>query len=289
MTKRFVRLIPIFLFCGIESRVQAQDAVRPDFEVASVKVSPSDSRGGRFAALPGGRLSVRNNPLRNLILNAYDVRNFQILGLPAWVDSDHYDIDAKASGSPAEAQMMQMLQSLLADRFKLKVYYETKELPVFVLTAAKGGIKLQPWKEGSCIAYEAGQPLPAPAPGQEALKPCGNNLVFRKGPNMEWNATKIDMPKPTMVLSSILARTVIDGTGFAGTFDLHLEWSNDENAAAAPKAAESGDIGKPVSAADTDGQSIITVLQQQLGLKLESTKGPVQVLVVEHVEKPSAN
>jgi uncharacterized protein (TIGR03435 family) len=271
------------------SLAQVQDAARAEFEVASVKAAPSDSRGFRFASLPGGTLSVRNNALRNLLLNAYDVRNFQLAGLPGWADSERYDIDAKAPSNPTRGQMMQMLQSLLADWFKLKAHRETRELTVFVLTAAKGGIKLQPWKEGSCTVAEPGRPLPQPAPGQLAVKPCGNNVVLPRGPNMEWNATKIGMAGLTMVLSSILGHRVIDNTGYTATFDLHLEWSRDESPGAISGAAEPSDAERPLAAADATGPSIFAVLQQQLGLKLETSKGPVEILMIDHVEKPSEN
>jgi uncharacterized protein (TIGR03435 family) len=288
VTKPSALTTAIFLLCTSAILAQVQETGRPEFEVASVKASPADSRGVRFSAMPGGRLSVRNNPLRNLLLNAFDVRNFQLAGLPSWVDSEHYDIDAKASGDPPREQMMEMLQALLADRFQLKVHRETKELPIFLLTAAKGGIKLQPWKEGSCIVVQPGQPLPTPAAGQPALKPCGSNIVSPKGPNLEWNAVKIDIVRLTMVLSSILGHRVIDNTGYTGAFDLHLEWSRNDTPVAISKPAADGNVSPP-PADDNTAPSIFAVLQQQLGLKLEASKGPVEILVIDHLEKPSAN
>jgi uncharacterized protein (TIGR03435 family) len=262
----------ILLLCGLMNAGHAQEA-RKEFEVVSVKATPSDARGFSFAALPGGRLIVRNNPLRNILINAFDVRNFQLIGLPAWWDSDRFDIEARAPGNPTREEMMQMLQLLLADRFKLKGHRETKELPVFVLGPAKGGIKLQAWAEGSCTVVEPGQPAPRATAGRGVPRTCGNNIVSPKGQNMEWTAYRIDMPRLIMVLSSIMGNRVVDNTGYTGTFDLHLEWARSD---------------APSTDADGAGLSIFAALQQ-LGLKLESGRGPVEMLVIDHVERPTEN
>jgi len=253
----------------------AQEPARLSFDVASIKPNNGDARGVTFAPMSGGRLTVENNPLTNLIGNAYRVPSYRMLGGPDWISSDRFDIQARAEGNPSKDQIMLMLQTLLADRFKLKVHSETRELPAFTLTAAKSGIKLQPWKEGSCVTIDPFNPPATPPPGGEKLENCGNNLLLPKGPNMQWHATKIDMKGLTGALSAIMRRTVIDKTGFTGTFDVNLEWTRDQ--------------GPDISSADATGPSIFTVLQEQLGLKLESAKGPVEVLVIDHVEKPDAN
>jgi uncharacterized protein (TIGR03435 family) len=261
----------------------AQQPPRPAFDVASIKPNVSGVRGPTFAPMSGGRLTVENNPVTNLIGNAYGVRRNQIVGGPGWMDSDRFDIEARAEGSPSKDQLMLMLQTLLEDRFKLRVHLETRELPVFILTAAKGGVKLKPWQEGSCVTIDPFNP-PAPLPrGEEPPKRCGNNLVFDKGLNTEWVATRIDMKGLTGALSGpILRRPVIDKTGFKGTFDINLEWTTDQNPAVGPD-------GQGQTSTDAAGPSIFTVLQEQLGLKLESAKGPVEVLVIDRVEKPDAN
>jgi uncharacterized protein (TIGR03435 family) len=259
----------------------AQQPDRPSFDVASIK--PNIEGGGfTFAPLSGGRLTVKNNVVSNLIGNAYDVQNYQIVGGPAWLNSDRFDIQARAEGNPARPQMMRMLQTLLEDRFKLRVHRETRELPVFTLSVAKSGLKLEPWKEGSCVAVDWSNPPAPPARGQERPKYCGNNVVLPKGPNMAWSATKIDMAGLTGALSSVMRRTVIDKTGLTGTFDVQLEWTRDEAPAAPP-----GPAGEP--ATEISGTSIFTALQERLGLQLKSDKGPVEVLVIDRLEKPDAN
>src|ERR1043166_5980975 len=122
------------------------------FEVASIKRQTDVVPGGgvTFAARPGGRLVVLNNPVTNLIGNAYGVRRHQLVGGPEWIDSDRYDIQAKAAGDAPRADLMVMLQSLLEDRFKLKVHRETREMPIYVMTVAKGGLKMPPSRDGGC-------------------------------------------------------------------------------------------------------------------------------------------
>jgi bla regulator protein BlaR1 len=261
----------------------AQAQPRPAFDVVSIKPNVSGVREVTFAPMSGGRLTVENNPVTNLIQNAYGVRRNQIVGGPGWMDSDRFDIEARAEGSPAKDQLMLMVQTLLEDRFKLKVHRETRELPVFILTAAKSGVKLKPWQEGSCVTIDPFNPPTPPPRGEKPPKGCSNDHVFPKGPNTEWVATKIDMKELAGALAgAILRRPVIDKTGFTGTFDINLEWTTDQNPAAGPD-------GTGPASTDAAGPSIFTVLQEQLGLKLESAKGPVEVLVVDHLEKPDAN
>ncbi len=262
----------------------AQQTLRPSFDVASVKLNIDGGSGGEFTPRFGGKLTIRNIPLSMIVRVAYgDILYYQLFG-PGWIDSERFDIEARAESSPSEAEILLMLQNLLEERFKLRFHRETRELPVFTLTAARGGIKLKPWKEGSCVTFDRFNPPAAPPRGEEPPKHCGDNRTATKGLNAEWNANRIDMSGVTKALSSLLGRTVVDKTGFAGAFDIHLEWTPD------PDKANHPDPGGPDRAlADTSGPSIFTVLQEQLGLKLESAKGPVEVLVIDHVEKPDAN
>jgi uncharacterized protein (TIGR03435 family) len=221
--------------------------------------------------MPGGRLSGTNTTLPNLIAEAYGhVPIGQIVGGPAWLKTERFDIEARADGNPDEERIMLMLRPLLEDRFKLKLHRETRELPVFTINAARGGIKLKASKEGGCVA---GDRFHAPA-GEEA-KYCGTNLLRVKGSSLEWNASRIDMGAAAKALSSALRRPVIDKTGFAGTFDIQVQWASEQ--------------GPGVAVTDGAEPAIFTVLQDQLGLKIESGKGPVEVLVIDHVEKPDAN
>lgn len=170
-----------------------------------------------------GDLDAKNVGLKLLISDAYGVEAFHISGGPAWIDADRFDIEAKAGGDATGKQMMPMLQSLLEDRFKLKAHRETREEPVFDLTLAKSGIKLQPLKEGSCVPADPNSPPRPPAPGQKP--PCG---AIRPGMNA-MDAVGANMAALTRVLTLILGRTVIDKAGVAGPFDvLHLEYARED-------------------------------------------------------------
>jgi uncharacterized protein (TIGR03435 family) len=247
-------------------------AARQTFDVASVKRQTDVVPGGgvTFAARPGGRLVVLNNPVTNLIGNAYGVRRHQLVGGPEWIDSDRYDIQAKAAGDAPRADLMVMLQSLLEDRFKLKVHRETREMPIYVMTVAKGGLKMPPSRDGGCIVIDPRNPPPPLAPGQVRLPGCGNNLIRANS----WNATAVDMTGAAAALVAVLGRSVVDKTGATGKYDIHVEWTPDQ----APTGAD---------AAGNTGTSLFTVLAEQLGLKVESARGPVDVLVIDHVERPT--
>jgi uncharacterized protein (TIGR03435 family) len=194
-----------------------------------------------------------------LITIAYHVEDFQISGEPGWVNSEHYDIEAKVDGTRTMQEINgPMLQALLADRFKLKLHGESKESPVFFLTVAKSGSKL---KAGACLTRDSGTPVPA---GQRQSAYCGYMGI---GDNT-LRATGIPIEALTGALSNILKRKVLDKTGMTGNFDVGLRWS--ENSA----------DGVP---------SIFTALEEQLGLKLESGKAPLDILLIDHIEKPSEN
>ena len=242
------------------------------FESASIKVNNLGEKqppGADFAAQPGGRLYVRNNGMQNVIRNAYGVgQRFLLIGGPDWIDSDRYDIEARAEGNPSRDQMMSMLQSLLEDRLKLKVHRETREVPVYVLSVANGGPKLTAYTDGSCINFDPNNPPPPLAAGQKPRVGCGNNNIS----NGVWTASKVEMERITGAISTIVRRKVIDKTGLTGLFNIRMELPPD-----------------PLNAADATGPSIFTLLEEQLGLKLESSKGPADVLVIDHIERPSEN
>jgi uncharacterized protein (TIGR03435 family) len=259
------------------------------FEVATVK--PNDSLGGGayVQAIPG-RLVMTNFSLRTLILFAYGVQGYQILGEPSWTASDNYDIQAKAEGNPSVNQMEgPMLQALLEDRFKLMVHHETRQMPVFELTVAKGGVKLQPTREGSCTPYAPGSPPPpAAAPGARTIF-CGYPRSGVDGLNRTLEGAGVSMKALASNLSRLeLHKSVIDRTGLTGTFDVHLKWAVD--APTGPAAGPGVSDNPAVAAPDNStGPSIYSALQDQMGLKLSSTRGPVEVLVIDHIEKPSGN
>ena len=260
--------------------VFAQSTVRPEFEVASVK--PSSSRGIQNVRPLPGRLTA-DASLQMLVQYAYGVQPFQVVDAAGWLQPGRYEIDAKADGNSSRNQMFLMLQSLLEDRFRLKMHRETRDLPAYALVAAKGGLKLPPPKEGGCIdspadaapEWAGGRMAP---PGQAPTAPtlCGSAGITLGG----MQGWKIAMPEFVRRLSLMLDRSVIDKTGFTGLFDLQLRFVPDETTPAMPP---------PPPGSDAFGVSLPQALRQQLGLRLESTKGPVEVLVVDHAERPSGN
>jgi len=247
---------------------------QPAFEVASIKPDVGGGPGPQFFMFPG--FTVRRATLKDLVLMAYGVRDFQLSGGPGWINSDRYSIEAKVDGNPTMSPTYHTLQSrrlqtLLQDRFKLAVHRETKELPVYHLTVAKGGLKLQPLKEGGCIT---GDPTnPAPAPGKNRMDYCGFIGFETRG---LFKASSGSMAQVANWLALPLGRTVVDKTGISGQFRIELTFT---------PLASTADAEPPADAPP----DIFTAIQEQLGLKLESTKGPVEVLVIDHVEKPSEN
>ena len=273
--------------------IEAQSAASR-FEVVSIKPTSqqgSDIQGlGNVRMLPGGHLLAEKALLRYFIQNAYGLKPWQIAGGPAWIDSAHYDIDAKAGGDPNHGQMRAMMQALLEERFQLKAHHETKQLPVYAVTVAKSGSKLPEPKEGSCSAPDpTGAGFPPP-PGQ--LIPCGRILVTMSPSGAQMRGGKVSMADLISILSNVLGRTVVDKTGNQRTFDVHLEFTPDEalGGLPTPPPGAPGPGGSTTSAAmpDTRG-NIFAAMQEQLGLKVEPAKGPVDILVIDTVERPSAN
>src|ERR1019366_6588453 len=267
----------------------------PAFEVTSVKTNQGCRGAGRGSGgtTSPGRMTLECAELRDLILTAHgiyangsspDPRGFrmQVLGGPGWVDSERYDIAAKAEGNPPFTQLYgPMLRALLADRFQLKVHRETKEVPVYFLTVAKGGARLQPAKEGSCVASDINHALPQPAPGQPRPRACGSQV---SGPEGTFDLYGATMAGLSTQLAMRLDRDVSDKTGIVGMFDIHLEVSRADLALRALAGGEVREAAPttPLVATDSTGPSIFTALQQQLGLRLESARGTVDSLVIDH-------
>jgi uncharacterized protein (TIGR03435 family) len=266
------------IFC-VAAGLRGQDANPTGFEVASIRLN-SDNGPQRLDLFPQFR--AQNVTLKDLFLLAYDVKAFQVSGGPSWFGSDRYDISAKMAGVPSpgrDAMILQRrrLQMLLHQRFALAVRHETKELPVYVLTVAKGGPKL---KGSACT--EGDPKNPAPAPGKTIMDYCGSS-GFSRGRFEASSATIADVAK---ALSNLLGRAVVDKTGIDGTFHVVLTFAIDDTTRRFPDAPTGAD--NP-AAADDGVPNIFTAIQEQLGLKLESGRGPVDVMVIDHVEKPSEN
>lgn len=247
----------------------------PAFEAASIK--PNNRGGGPYTRTLPGRFLTTYTSLRDLIAFAYGVRTDQIAEGPSWMASDHYDIEATAAGNPPASQLTgAMLQALLEDRFKLVLHRETRQLPVYELTVVKNQLKLQPMKEGSCTPVSPDS-LPPVAPGTTRLPVCGYPWNYGpKGLNWTLDGEAVGMgPLAESLSRTGLGRSVIDKTGLAGYYQVHLKWTVDR-------------LG-PTPVDDQSGPSIFTALPEQLGLQLKSAKGPVEVLVIDHAEKPSEN
>jgi len=260
---------------------QTQQPVKlPGFEVASIRPHANGDNGA-YVQASEGRLAMVNFSLKQLILFAYDVSNNRVSGVQAWMDSNHFDIQATTEKSVTVKQLEgPMLRGLLEDRFQLKLHRETIVRPVYELTVEKGGVKMQPSKEGSCTRYSMDSPPPLPAPSAPSPVYCDFPRLAGDGRNWTLDGKGVTVGKLATTLSrSGLDRPIIDRTGLLGGFDLHLKWTAD-----IPESApESGAIAEPTSL------SIFTAIKEQLGLKLESTKAPVEILVIDHVEKPSEN
>jgi uncharacterized protein (TIGR03435 family) len=255
-------------------------AVRPEFDVASIRLhANADNRA--FVQALQGRLVMTNFSLKQLILFAFDVPNNQVSGVHAWMDSSHYDVKATVEGNESVKQMEgQMLQALLEDRFNLKVHRETAERPVYELTVEKSGVKMQLSKEGSCTPYSMDSPPPPPAPGAAHPTYCDFPHLAGDGLNRTLDGAGVSIAKLAGSLSRFgLDRPVIDKTGLTGGFDIHLKWAMDEAAGATAPAATD----------DPTSPSIFTALKDQLGLKLEAVRAPVEILVIDHAEQPFAN
>ena len=260
---------------------------RPQFDVASIKPNNSESTATGYGRPPdSGKFTATNNTLQLLVTTAYKVKNFQISGGPSWLQSAKYDISAESAETHVSQDRWRlMLQALLADRFQLALHRETKEMPVYVLTVSKSGNKVLKVADDDCVKNGAdkGPPVP-PAPGKPAPLPCG---AFFMGPTA-LGGKNISMPFFIEALSSALDRTVIDKTGFTGTFDVDLKFSPDGMTSFGPAGFSQQGLSS-ANSADSSLPSIFTALQEQLGLRLESTRGPAEVLVVDHIERPSLN
>jgi uncharacterized protein (TIGR03435 family) len=266
--------------------------IGPTFEVASIKPNPTGSSGPTSThVLPGGRYVATNMPIRLLIGQTYRVSSLRLVGGPSWIASEHFDINAKANGElfprGGERPLDSALRALLADRFKLIVHTETRPLPIYALRMTHSDGRLGPNLTRSsttdCDAVLAagqgrgGAPPPPPLrPGQ--APPCG----ARDFPGTLW-ADSLPLSFLAGVISGEVNRTVVDRTGLTGRFSFHLTWTPDP---VPPRPPGDQDDLPPI---DPNGPSIFTAVQEQLGLKLESTTSPVDVLVIDRVEHPTPN
>jgi bla regulator protein blaR1 len=260
------------------------------FEVATVK--PNKSGDGRvmLGMQPGGRFNATNVPLRMLLRQAFNVQDFQIVGGPDWLTSDRFDVVAKAPEGEFNVDTMRpMLRSLLVDRFKLVHHNENRDMPIYSLMKARSDGKLGPNITPAAVdcatvmrGRRGGGPPPAPPqPGQKME--CGFMIGFGR-----MNAGGMPMTQLAQALSPQVGRIVLDKTELTGNYDFELTYSPEGLGSAFPGGGPQLLNGGPPPV-DPNLPNVFTALQEQLGLKLDSQRGPVDVVVIDRVEQPVAD
>jgi uncharacterized protein (TIGR03435 family) len=263
--------IPGIVLVAVTGLAAAQE--RPTFEVASIKPNKSGSPSGRADAAPSGRVVVTNSSLIELIRNGFELQRHELImgeRLPSWVESERWDIVAQGppiTGPASQQLLRRMLQNLLIDRFKLAVKREVRDVPAYALVHARSDRRLGPQMRATTVDCAAliTEAAKAAAPG--SVRVCGR----RSGPGFiaTLGAPLADFAR---TLSLVAGRYVVDATGMTGGFDLDLKWTPDPDADAA---------------ALTDGTSLFTAIQEQLGLKLEPRQASVNAFVIESAERPT--
>jgi len=290
-----IRAAVLFGFIALAAGAQ------PSFEVASVKPSaPIDTSGPLRSAPSGCRggpgtndpaiWTCSNMSLSRLILLVYNLKPYQLTG-PAWLDGDRFDIVAKVPAGASKDELQLMEQNLLAGRFKMTLHREQKELPIYEMTVAKNGPKLK--------EVPPGPPVPRlPPPSASVVRPGAKPVVDKDGlPVLPpgWtgfttmgNQTRMGLGNASMErlagsLTGFSGRPVVDATGLTGRYDIVLTWTAEQ--AGAPMTASADGGSSPAAPASEPGPTLVQAIQEQLGLRLESKKGPVDVVVIDHAEK----
>lgn len=302
MTKRDL-ILPIALVVAIvvassgHILVEARLQTRPDpaFEVVSVKRN-TNANAPVSISTPPGRYIATGVPLRLLINSAYRLAPDQYVGLPNWSESDRFDVSAKASDGAKPEDLQPMLQSLLAERFKLVAHMETRDAPIYALVMARDDRRLGPQIARSTMdcgpilaarqAEARGRgpvPVRVPVLGQDERPVCGIRATRRQTPGGAtlngYIAGNTTIARLAEQFRGELRRLVVDRSGLMGEFDFDLQYAPARDLSTAPAAGAT-----PVT---DEGPSLFTALQEQLGLKLESTRGPVEYLVIDRVERPT--
>lgn len=254
------RFIFLVLY-GITATLTAQQP-SPAFEVVSVKTNRSGETEGSIGPRPGG-YAMTNVPLRLLIVRAYDLRSFQVVGGPGWIDGERFDVTARAPEGTSPNQILLMVRTLLAERFKLVAHTEKREQPVYALMVARTDGRLGPNLKASTVNC-SGRP--------EASEQCTMSGSFTgSGGNLKGAGQSLTVLATH--LSTAVDRIVQDRTGLPGGFDFELAWS--------------GSGLRPATGAPSELPSVFTALPEQLGLRLEPSRGPVDALVIDSVERPT--
>jgi uncharacterized protein (TIGR03435 family) len=282
----------------------------PSFEVASIKPAPPPSdphrimvgmRGGPGTPDPG-QINYNNVTLRNVLMQAYDVKEYQISG-PGWLNNERYDIVAKVPPGATKEQFRLMLQNLLAERFQVSLHHETKELPMYALTVGKGGVKMKESPDAppaptddagggpKPVAY--GAPPTRPVIGKDGMPQMppggmrGGMMVSMNGSLARMQANGIQIAQLVNFLANQLSRPVVDQTGLTARYDVMLDFAPEGHGLMGGPMPGGGGGGE---GNDQSGPNLVTSVQEQLGLKLEARKGPVDLLVIDRAEKtPTEN
>jgi uncharacterized protein (TIGR03435 family) len=269
----------------------AQTPARPAFEAAAIHLHPNcREQGGGRGNLSPGRVGLPCVSMRSVIRAAYGTfdtngqmlaRPINVIGGPAWLDSDTYDLDAKAEGAESLDQTVgRMLQALLEERSKLKVHREARETAVYAITVAKSGSKLKESAPDSCIPLDLSHP-----PLGRGTVPCGFPTMRGDGNTITVEAKGATIAQFAGRAMSQMDRPVVDKTGLTGRYDIHLEYSRESSVRMLLNGADAAGTLPP----DAGGESIFSAAQSQLGLRLASDKAPIDVIVVDSVERPSEN
>jgi len=254
-------LIALGLLNASPVLAQPQSGTPLAFEVASVKLSKPGGRSGGIRPLPGGQTYIAQNaPVKLIMKLMFHLTDQQISGAPSWFDTEFYDVEAKAEHPSTLEQLHQMFQSLLIERFKIQFHRETRELPTYLLTVDKSGSKMKVNNSPNDFS-------------DFPLRAAGRGKMLGERESMSHFAWS---------LAQQLGRPVVDKTGLDGNYDFTFEFTPEP---VGLKGAIEARDAPPAS----DSPSIFVALKEQLGLKLESHKGPVEILVIDHAEKPSEN
>lgn len=271
------------LVLGVAARVASQQPRPLKFDVSSIKVNRSGDNSMFVNILPGGGFIARNATLRELVQAAYqfEFQLFQIVGGDGWIDRDRFNVDAKADGTFSPAETSVMVQAMLADRFRVVSRREARQLPVFVLTSLPGR-RPQQFRPaaGGCVPAPLGRGDPS-AVDADARPRCGIHFDSGRDNALKMIGVGVTLEQLAGRLQFYTQRVVIDTTRLGGAFDFELEFVPDRRRPGA------SDAGSPPPA--DAGLSLATALREQLGLRLDSERGPVNVLVVDHAERPTEN
>jgi uncharacterized protein (TIGR03435 family) len=280
----FVHLRAFVIACLLGAGVTAQS---PSFEVASIKRNTAGQNGGMLRILPGGRVTVTNFSVRQLINFAWQLAGFQVIGGPQWTSDDGYDVVAKLEGeytpvAPGTGQVDPLqfaIRNLLADRFKLKTHRETREMDVYNLVLARPGTHgpkliqspMDCAAQAKAARGRSGPPPPPSRPPALGTPYCG---IFGGPGRLRSGGLNANMIAQSF--EPMAGRMVVNRTGLEGSWDFELTYAQPQRG-----------LGPDAPAADPNAADFFTAIQEQLGLKLESGKGPVEVMVIDGVERPS--